>query len=339
MRSWLRHVKGCQLAELNWKPSFAWGKYGDNQSLMDQARAFFQNALDITLFSEDAKASQLIKQAEIDVLGVKLAFDGRLEAVYGVDIAYHENGLQYKDNVGGILKKLVRGRMAIQTYFGPVLCHMIFASPLVRPGPLQRLQSALVHVREFFSEYRLETTTTFYENETFRDEIVLPTLEASATTADSSELFLRSCRLLNGFHLVASGDFGDSEPDPHMLGNGYATGATPGRPRPRHPSRRASSPFDDEPVSPDKIVGWAKDPSLKVHRILALAVRHGPLPSERLIGEIRQRKFSRNSPGAVASLMTNAGNAYDLVFTEDAGLLRLHPRIEEVVRSQNWKCD
>src|SRR5271169_145757 len=107
MRSWLRHVKGCQLAELNWKPSFAWGKYGDNQSLMDQARAFFQNALDITLFSEDAKASQLIKQAEIDVLGVKLAFDGRLEAVYGVDIAYHENGLQYKDNVGGILKKLV----------------------------------------------------------------------------------------------------------------------------------------------------------------------------------------------------------------------------------------
>jgi hypothetical protein len=112
MRSWLRHVQRCQLAELNWKPSSTWDKSGDGQHLMNQARVFFQRALEITLFPEDGKASQLIKQAEIDVLGVRLDLGGRVEAVYGADVALHENGLQYKDNVVGILKKLVRGRIA-----------------------------------------------------------------------------------------------------------------------------------------------------------------------------------------------------------------------------------
>ena len=41
-------------------------------------------------------------------------------------------------------------------------------------------------------------------NARFRDEIILPTLTASAETADSSELFLRSYRLLAGFALAGA---------------------------------------------------------------------------------------------------------------------------------------
>jgi hypothetical protein len=96
MRSWLRHVKGCQLAELNWKPSSGWKKSGDGQQRMDAARVFFQRALGIMLFAEDATASQLLRQAEIDVLGMKLGHSGKVEAVYAADVAYHENGLHYK---------------------------------------------------------------------------------------------------------------------------------------------------------------------------------------------------------------------------------------------------
>jgi hypothetical protein len=53
-------------------------------------------------------------------------------------------------------------------------------------------------LRAFFVQ-RLATTATFYANSAFRDEIILPTLAASAETADSSELFPRSYRLLAGF--------------------------------------------------------------------------------------------------------------------------------------------
>jgi hypothetical protein len=105
LRSWLRHVKGCQLAELNWKPSSSWEKHEDLQSLMEQARAFFLNSLNIDIFKKITVASQLIKQAEIDVLGVKLGMDGRIQAIYGIDVAYHEAGLNYGDNIIRILKK------------------------------------------------------------------------------------------------------------------------------------------------------------------------------------------------------------------------------------------
>jgi hypothetical protein len=257
MRSWLRHVKGCQLAELNWKPSSGWEKSGDGQQRMDAARVFFQRALGITLFAEDATASQLLRQAEIDVLGVELGRGGDVEAVYAADVAYHENGLHYKDNVGGILKKLVRGRVAVEAYFGEVPCHVIFASPVVGPGPLQALQGAMEQLRAFFTEQRLATTTAFYANEAFRDEIILPTLAASAETADSSELFLRSYRLLAGFALagipaVISGIAGSGAPAVER-----------GERRGRGPQAGKAATVACEPVKEEVICRWARDASLK----------------------------------------------------------------------------
>ena len=40
-----------------------------------------------------------LRQAEIDVLGVKLDRGGKVEAVYAADVAYHEKGLGYKDDL------------------------------------------------------------------------------------------------------------------------------------------------------------------------------------------------------------------------------------------------
>ena len=69
MRSWLRHVKGCQLAELNWKPSSGWDKWGNGQQPMNAARVFFQRELGITLFADDATASQLLRQQKLTYRG------------------------------------------------------------------------------------------------------------------------------------------------------------------------------------------------------------------------------------------------------------------------------
>jgi hypothetical protein len=47
--------------------------------------------------------------------------------------------------------------------------------------------------------------------------------------------------------------------------------------------------LDDDPVSVGKIEKWAKDPELKVHRIIALALRFLPLPREEFEREIEKR--------------------------------------------------
>jgi hypothetical protein len=137
------------------------------------AAATARRLLNINVFKKTTKVSQLIRQAEIDVLGVKLSLEGQIEAVYGADIAYHEAGLHYEDTVLRIVKKLLRGRMALYTYFGPIPCTMIFASPIVGKPSIDPLHSALDHVRAFFSECQLATTTSLYINERFRDEILV----------------------------------------------------------------------------------------------------------------------------------------------------------------------
>lgn len=324
MRSWLRHVQGCQLAELNWKPSSGWEKSIDGQPYLEAARGFFRETLGIAPFDERSTAAQVLRQAEIDVLGVKLDRTGKVEAVYAVDVAYHEKGLQYKDTVGGIMKKLVRGRIVTESYFGDVPHHAIFASPFVRPRAFEKLQEAMEQLDVFFTASNLPTKTAFVANESFRDEILMPTLEASNETADSSELFLRSYRLLAHFGLA-----GRSPITPVVN--------SPGRIR-SAPSDVDSSPTDDfAPVSDEKIRRWARNPSSKVHQILAVAVELHPLTRVGLLAELQRREISDSPEGAIASLTTNRGNSYGRVFTNSAAGFRFHPDVEPLIREQPWQ--
>src|ERR1700733_303264 len=120
MRSWLRHIQGCQFAELNWKPSSAWPVCGDVQPLMNAARDHFKNALGIEIFGKQT-AYQVLKQGEIDVLGIRLKPVGEVVKVYSVDMAFHEGGLNYggvAETLNRVLKKLIRSTMVIRSVFG-----------------------------------------------------------------------------------------------------------------------------------------------------------------------------------------------------------------------------
>jgi hypothetical protein len=106
IRSWLRHIKHCEFAELNWKPSPAWQAMADEAvaSLFERAKqdnpsAIGQNTL-----------SQLLKQAEVDVLGLSTSNN----KLHLVDIAFHSGGLNYggQGKTGErIYKKLVRSAL------------------------------------------------------------------------------------------------------------------------------------------------------------------------------------------------------------------------------------
>ena len=83
--------------------------------------------------------------------------------------------------------------------------------------------------------------------------------------------------------------------------------------------------------------GWALKPYLNVHRIIGVVVRssHG-ISRERLVEEVSQITNSKNAYGAVASLLTSKSNAYGRVLEDVGGVIRLHPDVEEEVRSVHW---
>jgi len=328
MRSWLRHVRGCQMAELNWKPSSSWKKFDDGQALMDQARVYFKDSRHIDVFKNTKNSFQLLRQAEIDVLGIKTDSTGKIEELYAVDIAYHEAGLNYSDTVERILKKLLRGRMAIQTYFGPMRCHVVFASPKVGGTVFHLIEQAVDELEIFFSQAEMETKIMLCANESFEREILTPTLRSSADTADSSELFLRSYRLLTNFRSVEPSELGERRAGRSATRTRLARSHTPSaRPMPR---------AEDGPVSLGIITRWAGKRDSNVHRIIAIARKRCPVSREWLVDEIGRLGVSNNPSGAIASLMTNSGNAYGRLFVEQAGLLHFHPAVEQFVGKYDW---
>ena len=118
--SWLRHTRGCQLVQMNWKPSVAsWTLMNKEviENLMHESRKYFKDKFGYEIYKKNTSFKQLIQQAEIDVMGV--SYDGPSQYLYAVDVAFHESGLNYgsvEETVMRVVKKLLRTAMCIYGY-------------------------------------------------------------------------------------------------------------------------------------------------------------------------------------------------------------------------------
>lgn len=186
--SYLKHVKKCVLYQTNWKASQRWSKFNN-----EEVEAMYDKIREHQLLGEVFKANslkQLLRQAEIDVLGIDQG-----DRVYCVDIAFHENGLNYKDCLENVVKKLLRSYLILMSYFPNRRYEIIFASPKVNPAVEVRLQEAMeTLVGEFMSE---EVSFTYISNEDFKAEFLDKTLEASSKDSDTAELFVRAMKLFS----------------------------------------------------------------------------------------------------------------------------------------------
>jgi hypothetical protein len=206
MRSWLRHIQGCQFAELNWKPSSSWPVCGDVQPLMNAARDHFKNALGIEIFGKQT-AYQVLKQGEIDVLGIRLKPVGEVVKVYSVDMAFHEGGLNYggvAETLNRVLKKLIRSTMVIRSVFGSLPQQVVFASPVVGRPYVSALTNAMQALEGFLSAHEIACEALLVVNDSFRQEVLDPIIAVATDVADTSELFLRSYQLLRIFEPAAA---------------------------------------------------------------------------------------------------------------------------------------
>lgn len=199
--SYLRHVKECWLVQANWKASENWPKRND----VDLERIFIHMKErfdpDGSVFKGTRTCNQFLKQGEIDVVGVEL--DG---TVHAMEVAYHEAGLNYTGGVANrVLKKLLRTVLILDTYHpDDTKRHIYFVSPKVHRGAQRPLE-------EIFDQLRTEYPTINWHlitNEEFGSQLLSPTLEKAAAVADTSELFVRSAKLLklNGLTEEARND-------------------------------------------------------------------------------------------------------------------------------------
>ena len=188
--SYLRHVKQCWLVQTNWKASERWDKAQDDGVLKQAFREMRQRFdPDGTVFKKTTDSSQFLKQAEIDVVGVDQ--DG---GVHAMEVAFHEAGLNYGGGADKrVLKKLLRTKLILDAYH-PVDTRrdIYFASPKVNPGVQQPLEEIFSQLREEYSSIQWHLMT----NEKFSSELLEPTLEKAREVADTSELFVRSAKLL-----------------------------------------------------------------------------------------------------------------------------------------------
>ena len=197
MRSWLRHIEGCQFAELNWKPS-SWPVCGDAQPLMNAARDHFNKALGVEIFGNQS-AYQVLRQGEIDVLGIRLKPNGEVVKVYSVDMVFHEGGLNYggvTETLNRVLKKLIRSTMIIRSVFGSLPQQVVFASPVVGRPYVSALTNAMQALEGFLLANEIVCEALLVVNDSFREKVLDPVIAVATDVADTSELFLRSYQLL-----------------------------------------------------------------------------------------------------------------------------------------------
>ena len=188
--SYLRHVKQCWLVQSNWKLSEHWDRVVTDSSLdydFAEIRRLFDP--DGSVFRKTKSANQLLKQGEIDILGVSQ--DG---SIHAVDVAFHKGGLNYGGGADKrVLKKLLRTMMILKSYLSSSRkLHIYFFSPKVHRAMQRPLEEVFEHLQSRYPTIEWKLLI----NDSFAEQVVKPTLEKTDSVEDTSELFARAAKLL-----------------------------------------------------------------------------------------------------------------------------------------------
>ena len=210
--SYLRHVERCWLAQANWKVSEHWERSLPNADLealfLEMKQRFDRGG---AVFKQTKDAAQFLKQGEIDAVGVD-----RQGGVHAMEVAFHEAGLNYgsvTETDNRVLKKMLRTLLILRAHHPTETpLRISFLSPKVNPAVQRPLESTFAALQEAYPDVGWRLIV----NDDFVEAIVKPTLEKAGDVADSSELFVRSAKLLEtaGYTLLPPMPNGPPPPPP-----------------------------------------------------------------------------------------------------------------------------
>jgi hypothetical protein len=203
--SWLKYEKRCQIVQMNWKASEEWNTFVDDKNLnalYKDAKKFVKQEEDFNFVSKHVKTNQLIRQGEVDVIGVEFDTEvvGRIKRIHAVDVAFHEAGLNYgneEETKARIIKKYIRTALSIYRYFGVKSADIYFVTPNTRDKYRNTYAEAKNSVNELFVKNGFEYSFYFYSNEDFYSAIFVPVQRIAQAMTDTSELFARSLKLMH----------------------------------------------------------------------------------------------------------------------------------------------
>lgn len=225
--TWLRHVKQCQMVQMNWTPSDLWTlkHRSDLDQIMKAADSLFP---DYAIFGHKTKMplEQFIAHAEIDVMG-SLNIGN---TIFAVDVAFHENGLGYggtAENAARVVKKCLRAAMCIYGYFDKKSAEIIFVSPKIHkkdwPVIAQKVRDLELKLKEMGYGFSFKVICD-QSTPDFQSEILDPVLSVINKIADTNELFVRSVQLLHMFYSCSSK--GGILPPPPPLNQQFSVNGT-----------------------------------------------------------------------------------------------------------------
>ncbi len=194
--SWLRHIKKCQIAQMNWKPSTEWGEKKNDYSSLQQEIS--QEFTQYDIFKKNSNMNQFFKQAEIDVVGI--AQQSNETTIYMADVAFHEFGLNYgskNETIARVLKKYIRSYLIYRTYFSGIPNGIIlFITPKMSYDTIYLpLKDAIERLIRIFQSNDQYPDFKLLANEEFNHEVLSPVIKLSQNVKDTNELFLRSAQL------------------------------------------------------------------------------------------------------------------------------------------------
>lgn len=202
--SWLRHIEKCQIVQTNWKTSSSWQLQHKKgiERLMNITAEHFRNKYSYNIYNKEGSYFTLLKQAEIDLVGICISENGAEIKIYAVDVAFHENGLNYgskQETIETVTKKLSRAALCMIGYFGIKKGEIIFASPKIGNAIMKEIEPCVADLNTLFVENNYQFTLRIIANDDFNEHILEPTVCASDNVADTSELFLRGHQLIKMF--------------------------------------------------------------------------------------------------------------------------------------------
>ena len=228
VQSWLQNCENCEIVQTNWSVSplrvitqaeidevgKLMTEFQDqlNQELEDETKAALQELVDEDTLEEvkkrsklkklnifkKSKASQFIRQCEIDVVGCKLD-DGITEKIYLFDTAFHKNGLGYHDAVATVVKKIIRAFVVALIIFGEnVPIKVGFASPKCGDDLKKKIENVVDGLRKILASKPVYNNIEIelYFNDKFATDIYYKLVSNVKELNNDNDLFMRAMNLM-----------------------------------------------------------------------------------------------------------------------------------------------
>lgn len=192
--SFLKHIEGCRIVQTNWKTSGKWTVTEYDEKLSKELFNQIQSSPIFDGIFKKNSFSRLIKQAEIDVLGLNTTEN----SIFGIDVAFHSKGLNYGSNdetALRIMKKIFRTILIMQSYFSSFdTFNSLFVTPKITPATLNPILDLMSEAKNLINDEMIEID--FIANDNFFTQIVNPVVETLSDENDTGELFARAVNLI-----------------------------------------------------------------------------------------------------------------------------------------------